>query len=87
MSLMDVNGKLLATKKDKTLCTITFIYTTKGVIDTKKPKKETVFAWIEDGCTNKDCVVLFEPTTVKREHCIIQDIIVLHIPTVTHGED
>jgi len=84
MGLMDVNGNLLATEKAKTLCTITFIYTTKGVIDTKKPKKETVFAWIEEGCTNTDCVELFRPTTVKREHCIIQEIIVLPIPTVTH---
>jgi len=83
--IISIGGKPLATKKEKTLCTITFIYTTKGVVDTKKPKNETVFAWIEDGCTNTDCVELFHPTTVKRELCIIQEIIVLPIPTVTHG--
>lgn len=84
--LLDKNGNKLATDKEKTLCTITFIYTLKETPNAT-PKKDTVFAWIEDGCTNKDCVVLFEPKgSIVKANCIIHDIIVLPIETVTHED-
>lgn len=85
--IIDITGKSIATAKEKTLCTITFIYTMKGVVNAKHPKTDSVFAWIEEGCTNKDCVQLFAPKGVEKSMCIISDIIVLPIPTVTHEED
>lgn len=66
------------------LCTVTFIYDIKGVIGAGKNKTDTVFAWIEDGVTNHDCVSpLFEPPGIGKGQCSIKDIIVMVIPTVT----
>lgn len=79
-----MQGNKLATKKEKTLCTVTFLYTMKGVVNAKEDKKETVFAWVEEGTTNKDCVSLFNPPNVNKGMCIIHEIIVLPIQTVTH---
>jgi len=85
--LLDRNGNKIATDKEKTLCTITFLYTMKGAVNAKHPKSDTVFAWIQEGCTNKDCVVLFNPKGVEKRLCIIHEIIVLPVETVTHEED
>lgn len=82
--LIDKDGNKLATVKQKTLCTITFLYTMKGAINAKHPKSDSVFAWVEEGCTNKDCVVLFDPKGVNKGMCIVHEVIVLPIPIVTH---
>jgi hypothetical protein len=58
----------------------------KGVINAKHPKKETVFTWIEEGSTNKDCVFLFDPPGVEKGNCIINEVLVFPIPTVTHED-
>jgi hypothetical protein len=84
--IIDITGKSIATAKEKTLCTITFLYTMKGVVNAKHPKSETVFAWVDEGTTNKDCVSVFNPVGVNKGMCIISDIIVLPIPTVTHED-
>ena len=85
--IIDIAGNSLATKKEKTLCTITFLYTIKGTANAER-KKETIFAWIEEGSTNKDCVQLFEPKgSIKKQNCIIHEVIALPIQTVTHEED
>lgn len=87
VGIIDMLGKSLAAKKEKTLCTITFLYTMKGAINAKHPKSDSVFAWIEEGCTNKDCVSLFDPKGVNKGMCIVHEVIVLPIPTVTHEEN
>ncbi len=70
----------------KRLCTITFLYKMKGVIGSDRPKKETVFAWVENGTTTHDCVKLFKPAGVNVSLCIVTDVIVIDIKTVTHED-
>lgn len=65
------------------LCTITFIFDVKGVIGSGKNKTDTIFAWIEDGASNHDCVEFFNPPNIGKGQCVIKDIIVMKIPTVT----
>ena len=72
--------------KRKVLCTVTFLYTMKGVVNARQPKSDTVFAYIEEGATNKDCVAVFAPKGVKKELCIIHEVIVLPVQTVFAGE-
>lgn len=72
--------------KKKRLCTITFLYKMKGVIGSDRPKKETVFAWVENGTTTHDCVKLFSPAGVNISMCIVTDVIVIDIKTITHED-
>lgn len=74
-------------KKEKTLCTITFIYNTKGVYGAGKGKSETIFAWIERDSTTHECAKLFKPAGIDVSRCVITDVIVLPIQTVYHEEN
>lgn len=67
---------------NKSLCTITFIYDVKGIIGAGKNKSDTVFAWVEEGASNHDCVSVFNPPNIGKGQCTITNIIVFPIPTV-----
>jgi hypothetical protein len=68
---------------EKKLCTVTFLYTVKGVAFADKEYKETVFAWLTDGITTVDCVnQLFYPPNLQRGNCIVKDVVIFAIPTV-----
>lgn len=70
-------------KPAKTLCTVTFLYTVKGIATFGKEQKQTVFAFIEDGVmTNELVPPLFNPPNSDKAQCKIHDVIVLPITTV-----
>jgi len=64
------------------LCTVTFIYSAKGIIGGGKDKTDTVFAWIADATTKHDCVFLFNPPGIGKGQCTIKEVIVVPIATV-----
>lgn len=65
------------------LCSVTFLYDVKGVYGAGNNKRDTVFAWIEEGATSHDCVTaLFDPPGVGKGQCTVKDVLVMVIPTV-----
>lgn len=70
-----------------TLCTIHFIYDTKGIIGAGKNKKDSALAWIEYAATKKDCLKLFNPPGVDIKHCVVTEIIIVPIETVKHAAE
>ena len=64
------------------LCSVTFIYDSKGYYGAGKGKRDSMLAWVEDGATKVDIVKYFSPPGVDIKLCTVTDIIVDRIPTL-----